>query len=193
MLLRFQAARNRLQLLAELLRALVMLLDLVNFAQKLVELRRKILVGDDELRQHQHVLDQLRAVPQIRRELNNFPDHQRRARESLANGPLASLVALGQLDFAFARRAAGPCPFPANTSAPDRLFYRRHPAEDRSRRSRRRPRSFSRNRASALRESRRRRCRGPIADLRIPFPTGNRRSIRSFRRKGQSPFPCPIP
>ena len=62
----------------------------------------EILVGDDEFGQHQNIADGGDAALQILAQLDDFADHQRRARERLAHGPLAAFVALGELDFALA-------------------------------------------------------------------------------------------
>jgi len=101
-LLGLHAARDGLQLLAELLGLLIKLLDFGDLSLQLVALLRKVIVGDDELRQHQDVADIHHATAQILAELKNFFDHQRRTGERLADGPLAPFIALGQLDLALA-------------------------------------------------------------------------------------------
>src|ERR1700680_1637774 len=94
-LLGLHLARNGLHLLPVLLAFPVILLDFAYLGEKIFELNREILIGYHEFRQDQHVADGNGAAPQVLAQLDDFVDNQRRARESLANRPLAPLVALG--------------------------------------------------------------------------------------------------
>ena len=97
------AARDGLQLLAELLGLAVVLIDFGDDGEQFFGALGKDFVGDHQIRHDQHVADHGGIFAQHLRHGQNFANHQSRAGDGFAYGGLTALDALGEFDFAFAR------------------------------------------------------------------------------------------
>ena len=99
----FHSARNRLQLLTELLGFFVMFFDLFDVSKKFRALFRDILVGHHQIGNHQNIAHGQRVLANGFGQRQNISNHQRRSGQRFAHSGLAALDALGQLDLALTR------------------------------------------------------------------------------------------